>query len=243
MNRRAVRAASIAALTIIATCAFALAVPATLWAGAMAGLPVILRPGVAVIIDASIMVYGLTALVKRAAGVPAQTAWLALGFSTAVSVAIQAAHVLVNVHAATTTPAEKIAAGVGLGVACLVPLCLLIASHFMLDIAVAPAPTKARRRAATVVGASAVKVPAARQPVVTAAAKPPVTVKAKSTPDDTTYPPLPSDAELWAERAADSSNVRLAAKYNVGKGVVQRAVQRHVDASQHAAVALRSVAA
>ena len=234
MNR-AVKVVSVASLALIAICAFALAVPGTMWAGRMAGLPTYLQPGVAIIIDASIVVYGLTALVKRAAGHPAKLAWLALGFSTGVSVLIQLAHVLVFVHSSTATPTDQVSAAVGLGVACLVPVCLLIAPHFLLDLAVAPPPTRRRRAAAAAQATTKTltktltAAPAPAAPVLVVAPTRAVAVRAVSTPD------LERDRKIRELKAQGLSNRDVANRLATSPSTVQRAAAAAATAVSAAA--------
>ncbi|WP_051196640.1 helix-turn-helix domain-containing protein [Jonesia quinghaiensis] len=156
---------------LLAAVSFALGVPGLVDVASWAGLPPQLRWGVPLMIDGGLIVMALVAIVRRARQESAMFAWSVLAILTVASMALQVAHV-------ASLPGERWALMVGMGLAASFPAVVFAATHSLLDIAVAPAPSK-RRKAKT----ASVPVQQASQRARTAASTAPrkSTVKAKAT--------------------------------------------------------------
>src|SRR5690625_3168099 len=121
--------------------AFAMGVPGLLLVGEWAGLAPRMRWLVPVVLDAGLLIMALAAVVRRARRESATFAMAALGTLTALSVAAQIAHVVV--------PARGMITGevvVGAVIAAVAPLSVFVATHVLLDLAIAPAPAPRRKR-------------------------------------------------------------------------------------------------
>jgi len=110
------------------------------WAGALAGMPGLLRHLAPLIVDGALVVMTLSAVARRSHGHTARWMWATVAALVTGSSATQVAHAL-----ETTTATTSIQLGVALTVGALPPVIVLVATHAWLDLAVASAPTKARK--------------------------------------------------------------------------------------------------
>ncbi|MCL1870986.1 MAG: DUF2637 domain-containing protein [Promicromonosporaceae bacterium] len=116
----------------LAAVSFALSYSALVRIASWAAVPDRLAWAIPVMLDSAILVYSLAALVKRSRRERAAGAWASLALWTAVSVAANAAH-------AAGVP-ETWQRAVGTVVAALAPVAVLLATHTIADLIVAPAP-------------------------------------------------------------------------------------------------------
>lgn len=116
--------------TALGGVSFALSWAALIDVAAWAGVPSNLSWAVPVMLDAAILVYTLAVLVHRARSERAWSAWLSLAAFTTVSVIANAA------HAGAVPPAWQ--AVIGTVVAALAPVAVLLATHTLARLIVAP---------------------------------------------------------------------------------------------------------
>ena len=144
MSRIAADSRPVLVFTVILTVAVALASfalsfaalrDAALW-GRVPGQLAFLVP---VVIDASVLVYGLVALVLKARGRSAMWAWTLMLFFTVVSIGANAAH-------AYDVP-EMIKVLVGVVLVALAPLSVLTSTHALASLVIADEPVSARESA------------------------------------------------------------------------------------------------
>lgn len=224
-------------LASLATASFAMGMPAMLWAGALMGLPEMLRFGVAVMVDGSIIIFGLAATARRSRREPALFSWASMATLTLTSMALQTGHVL------SLPPLEPMQRGVAVFVGCLIPLTVFGSTHTLLDMVVAPAPTKARRRAAAMKAAAVPTAVAATPSPAPAAPVAPRTVAATPAPRPVTRPAkpvavghLPSGAELLALREVEGlSNSVIAKRFGTSRSKVQRTIAKAAKEARQSA--------
>lgn len=130
----------------VAVASFAVSFTGLISAAGWAGIPPVLRPAVPLVVDLSILVFTVAAVVARARGEDVRLAWSAVAFFTVVSMMTNATHALADdISTAQTLPALII----GAFIAGLMPLACLIATHTAVSVAVAPAQgSKAARQKA-----------------------------------------------------------------------------------------------
>lgn len=131
---------------LVAVASFAVSFTGLIPAAGWAGIPRPLRPAVPIVVDLSILVFTVAAVVARARGEDVRLAWSSVGFFTVVSMVTNATHALSDGNStATTFPALV----VGSFIASLMPLACLISTHTAVSVAVAPPQgSKAARRRA-----------------------------------------------------------------------------------------------
>lgn len=131
---------------LVAVASFAVSFTGLIAAAGWAGIPRPLRPAVPIVVDLSILVFTVAAVVARARGEDVRLAWSSVGFFTVVSMVTNATHALSDGNStATTFPALV----VGSFIASLMPLACLISTHTAVSVAVAPPQgSKAARRRA-----------------------------------------------------------------------------------------------
>lgn len=137
-----IRAVTLAAVLLLAAASFSLSVPGIMAAAEAAMIPEGLRWLVPVCIDATILVYSLAAAVQYGRGESTRSAWMAVGFFTAVSVACNASHVLTS-----TDSGIHIGTLLGAALAAIMPIGLFFATHTAIDLLVEkPTGNAATRR-------------------------------------------------------------------------------------------------
>lgn len=208
--------------------ALAAGAPALMWAGRIAGLAGWMPALVVVIVDGALIVMSMAAVVRRGRGERAGWMWAVVGALVLASASVQAVHAM-TVTTATTAAGRVVAVAIG----ATPPVIVLIASHAWLDLAVAPAPTRARRAA---VPARAPRVaPAARtvpSPAVASgsgvAGVPDATPTTRATTRPTGTGATDRVAALRAQaaplREAGLSYQSIADRLGVSKGRVMRAL-------------------
>ncbi|EMY34054.1 putative Trp operon repressor [Arthrobacter crystallopoietes BAB-32] len=135
---------ALALVGVLAVASFSLSFLGLLQAAAWAGIPEHLRWLVPVVVDSTILVYAVAATVQRARGENTGLSWAAVAFFTGVSVAANAAHVLVPDGLAQPLTPPVI---FGAFLASIMPVSLFFATHTTVALAVAPVHgTVAQRR-------------------------------------------------------------------------------------------------
>lgn len=126
---------------IVAASSFTVSFTGLMAAAAWAGLPQLLRPAVPVVVDSSILVFTVAAVVQRSRGESTRLAWSAVAFFTSLSVLVNAVHA----HTGTTLarPAEAI---IGIVLAGVMPIACFIATHTITDLLVSPPQGSLRQR-------------------------------------------------------------------------------------------------
>lgn len=131
---------------LVAVASFAVFFTGLISAAGWAGVPTVLRPAVPLVVDSSILVFTVAAVVARGRGADPRLSWAAVGFSTLVSMVTNATHALSDgTSTATTWPAIV----VGAAIAGLMPVACLVSTHTAVSVAVAPphGSVATRRRA------------------------------------------------------------------------------------------------
>jgi hypothetical protein len=129
---------------LILIAAFSVSFAGQMTVGAWAGLTGLRQLAVPVAIDSVILVFSLAANVKRSRGESTRVAWVTVTFFTFVSMTFNVLHVIVPALKTGVT-AEALIGGAVSG---LMPLLILLATHMMSDLLVAPPlGTKEERRA------------------------------------------------------------------------------------------------
>lgn|GEM_PF-1469108 len=183
------------------------------WAGQLAGMPGALRHLAPVIVDGALVVMTLAAVARRGRGETARWMWTTVGALVVGSSAAQVAHAL-----ETTVAVGPVQLGVAVTVGALPPVVVLVATHAWLDLAVAGAPTKARRtRAAAAPKPSRSLAPQAAPAPVKATAVKPVAPR----------PPVAADARerVLELRAQGQSFAAISAETGVPLSTAKRWVQ------------------
>jgi hypothetical protein len=214
--RTAVRIAAdsrpVLAFTVVLTLAVALASFALSFASlrdaALWGrVPESLAFLVPVVIDASVLVYGLVALVLRARGRSSAWAWTLMFFFTVVSIGANAA------HAYDVGPELRTIVGVVL--VALAPLSVLTSTHALASLVVADVPAVVPESAPVPVPVDVVPepAPAALEPAATVDVKPePVTVPAAAPAESPAAPPSSDPVPVLAPvRSSSRTRTRVAA--------------------------------
>lgn len=206
-------------VALLAAGAFVMGVPGLLLVGEWAGLPRHLRPLVPVVLDAGLVVMALAAVVRRARRESAAFALGVLGVLTALSVTAQVAHVIVPAEVVT---GEVIGGAVAAAVA---PLVVFASTHVLLDLAIAPAPTRRTRKPATTARPAPHAIPSSA-PRPTADPKPSASVPAPEVKPRKTSVASAGRDELRAEvlrlRAEGLSFARIAEATGVPTSTVKR---------------------
>lgn len=140
MNRVRPDSPALGAVAVILACVVAIASFAVSFSGLIAtaqwaGVPAFLRPAVPIVIDSSLLVFTVSALVAQGRGEDARLAWGAVFMFTGVSVVTNTAHAL-NEGAGFGT--STFAALVGAGIAGLMPVACLAATHTVVNLIVLP---------------------------------------------------------------------------------------------------------
>lgn len=152
---------------LLAVVSFGAGVPGLLEVGRWADLPGIMPIFLPLMLDGGLIVFALVATVRRARLETARFAWTWLTVLTLASAGAQVAHVVVASDGAVTVQAV-----VGSLVAALFPLVVFAATHSLLDLAIAPAPTRrGNRRPAPAARASSTPRPASRPSSASPAAR------------------------------------------------------------------------
>lgn len=221
MNRTAGPVARIAAdsrpvlvFTVILTVAVALASfalsfsslrDAALWGRVPEGLAFL----VPVVIDASVLVYGLVALVLRARGRSSAWAWTLMFFFTVVSIGANAAHAY--------DVAEEVKVLVGVVLVALAPLSVLTSTHALASLVVADGPAAVREPVPLPVRVEVAPEPSPEPEPEPVAVEPAVTPAALESPAVVPAPaespsavPVP-DAVLSPVRSSSRLRARVAA--------------------------------
>jgi hypothetical protein len=151
---------------------------------------------VPVVIDASVLVYGLVALVLRARGRSSAWAWFLMFGFTVVSIGANAA------HAYDVGPAVKVLVGVVL--VALAPLSVLTSTHALASLVVADASTPAREPEPLTLPVS--EVTEVAEVAEVAAAEPVPAIEAPAATPETTRPEVvePEPARDFEPRPAES---------------------------------------
>ncbi|WP_448058734.1 hypothetical protein [Cellulomonas hominis] len=194
---------------LLAGTSFALGVPGLVGVAAWAELPPLLRGGVPLLLDGGLLVFALVATVRRARHEPARFAWTALTFLTLASMAAQVAHVLAAGMGTWQT-------ATGAALAAVFPATVFASTHSLIDLAVAPAPTRTRRaRPAT--------APARPTPATTPAPALQAITATRTTPArrPTTDPTIAAEVRRLAD-AERLSQRAIADRTGLSKSAVQR---------------------
>ena len=201
------------------------------WAG-LVGWQVWLVP---IVLDIGLGVAALAAVVARARQEPARLPRVLLVALTSLSVTGQVAHVLLPAESITT---QLI---VGAVIAAAAPLTVLASTEALLSLAIAPPVRRKASKASRAASAGAVAT-AEASPGKTAVAR---RAKKASTPaaKSATAAPRPGDATILALKAEGLSNQAVADQLGIGKGTVQRAVDRQRAAEAAGRPALVDIAA
>lgn len=155
--------------------AFVAGVPGLVWGAGLAGLPTRLAWTAPVLLDIGLIVFALSAVVRRSRSEAAAFSWACLGALTIMSSAVQVAHVV-----STTGAATSIELGVAFVLGALPPVTVFAASHAWLDLAVGASvarggrarpvrravPASKPRAARVEVGAPVVTVPVEVKPAM-----------------------------------------------------------------------------
>lgn len=126
---------------VVAASSFAVSFTGLMAAAQWAGLPALLRPAVPVVVDSSIAVFTVAAVVMRSRGEKTRLAWSAVAFFTILSVIVNAVHA----HTVSTPigPAEEV---IGVVLAGIMPIACFIATHTITDLLVSPPEGSLRQR-------------------------------------------------------------------------------------------------
>ncbi len=126
---------------VVAASSFAVSFTGLMAAAQWAGLPALLRPAVPVVVDSSIAVFTVAAVVMRSRGEETRLAWSAVAFFTILSVIVNAVHA----HTVSTPigPAEEV---IGVVLAGIMPIACFIATHTITDLLVSPPEGSLRQR-------------------------------------------------------------------------------------------------
>lgn len=203
----------------VAVASFAVSFTGLISAAGWAGIPPVLRPAVPLVVDLSILVFTVAAVVARARGEDVRLAWSAVAFFTVVSMMTNATHALADdISTAQTLPALII----GAFIAGLMPLACLIATHTAVSVAVAPAQGSktARQRA------ERARVEAARPPS-TVSEYAALTNKQGKKPSRSRASRPAIDTEQVVEMdAAGRSQREIAEELGTSKSTVQRVLKQ-----------------
>ncbi|WP_431835501.1 DUF2637 domain-containing protein [Cellulomonas sp. Y8] len=197
------------------------------WAG-LAGWQVWLVP---IVLDIGLGVAALAAVVARARQEPARLARVLLVALTSLSVTGQVAHVLLPAEHVTTQLV------VGAVIAAAAPLTVLASTEVLLSLAIAP-PVR-RKTSKTTRATAAATAKTSPERVAAPPTRQASTPAAKSTPPA----PRPGDDTILALKAEGLSNQAVADQLDIGKGSVQRAVERQRATEATARPALVDAAA
>ena len=195
---------------LLALASFLLSYAGLVAVAAWAAVPTWLSWAVPVTIDGAILVYTLAALVFRARGEGARMAWLSLSLFTALSVAANAAHAW---DAGQGDPRS----GLGAVIAGLAPVAVLLTTHTLARLIIAPPLTVKTGDA-----------PADPWAIATGrlwAADEVVEPEADAEPEPA---PSPRDERIVALRAQRKSLRQIAEEVGVGKTTVERVLAKAI---------------
>ncbi|GAA1938202.1 hypothetical protein GCM10009689_18580 [Brevibacterium antiquum] len=213
---------------LVAVASFAVSFTGLIAAAGWAGIPRPLRPAVPIVVDLSILVFTVAAVVARARGEGVRLAWSSVGFFTVVSMITNATHALSDGNStATTLPALV----VGSFIASLMPLACLISTHTAVSVAVAPpqGSNAARRRAerARVDRSATATAEISPAPPVAAMSSPHKSPVLKAATDSS----RPVDVDAVVEmKQAGKSHREIADTLGTSKSTVQRLLSKSVVA-------------
>lgn len=206
---------AVAVTALLALVSFLMSYAGLSAAAEWANVPAWLAWGVPAYIDGGILVYTIAALVHRARDEGARMAWSALAIFATLSVAANA------VHAWDTAP-EAIRTGIGMLIAGLAPVAVLLTTHTIARLIIAPPTAEAelapvtpwRERRAAVL---AVDVPAPTKPVAVDHVPAP-----RATRPATGKGLAARNARIHELAAQDKSVRAIAAEVGVSKSTVSR---------------------
>lgn len=137
---------AVALALMVAASSFVVSFTGLIAAAGWAGIPPLLRPALPIVVDSSILVFTVAAVVARGRGESTRLAWGSVGAFTAVSVITNAAHAIGDdISTATSTGTYAL----GALLAGIMPLACLVATHTVVSLVVAPPEgTTAQRRKA-----------------------------------------------------------------------------------------------
>jgi hypothetical protein len=120
---------------LVASASVAVSFTGLIAAAGWAGIPPLLRPALPVVVDASILVFTVAAVVARGRGESTRLAWGSVAAFTAVSVVTNAAHALGD---GVSTASSITTYLLGAFLAGLMPLACFVATHTVVSLVVAP---------------------------------------------------------------------------------------------------------
>lgn len=219
-DSRAVLVVATVATAALALVSFLLSFNGLSEAAAWANVPSWLAWALPAYVDGAILVYTLAALVFRARGESARLEWAALGVFAALSVAAN------GVHAWTTAP-EGLQVALGVILAALAPVSVVMTTHTIARLVVAP-PQSAEGVPTELVEYAKADLDLTRS-----------LFAVETEPEEEEEPADPIAARNAEIRALDGKlSVReIAAKVGVSKSTVSRILNRHPDDDSPAAVA------
>lgn len=200
-------------VTLLVVAAFVMGARGLASVGGWAGLTGWQAWLVPVVLDVGLGIAALAAVVARARQEPARLARVLLVGLTSLSVVAQVAHVVL--------PAHRFDAQTVLGavIAAAAPLTVLAATEVLLSLAIAPPVRQRATRPARTIRPAASPAGVAAPARVRAPGSPKAAAKAAGAP-------RPGDDEILRLKAEGLSNQAVAEHLGVGKGSVQRAVER-----------------
>ena len=206
---RAIVWTAVVLVGILAGTSFALGIPGLLTVAAWAGLTAPLAWGVPVMLDGGLLTFCTVVTVRRGRGEDARLASVSLTVLTIASMAAQVAHVL------ATNDGVGWQRWAGAVLASAFPLTVLVSTHSLLDMAVAPRPRRGRAVRPTT------KTAAPTVPTSASARAPrPTTAKPAPRPASGGRIPEPVRQQVLDLHAAGVSQRQIAARLDIDRKTV-----------------------